>query len=186
MVGYISKNASITIPRNKMIRMHELSVSPEDVASEIICWSENWNGGAANQTPAAYLASDSHTGTVVYNNQAITYAQSTESTKLYTGTMSAGGIEPELLLCKKAKDAAPHTWTITGIPTAGGTSLSLTYKTNYASRISVTSTTEGVTITGSSPSYTISTGGAATINLVFSNTTTSNVRIDDIVLKVAD
>ncbi|MBO4692746.1 MAG: hypothetical protein J5604_08275 [Bacteroidales bacterium] len=184
---YYKQNNPVDIGRNKLIRMAPLSVEPEDVSSEIICWSENWNGGVANQTPEAYLASLEHTGTVVYGGSAISYGQTTTSTKLYTGSMSAGGIEPELLLCKKAKAAdAPHTWTITGIPTADGTTLSLTYKTNSATRITVTSPTTGVTITGSSPAYTITPGTNSTITLVFSNTTTSNVRIDDVVLKVVN
>lgn len=184
MVGYISKNTPITITRNKMIRMPELAVSPEDYTPEIVCWSESWSGGEANQTPLDYLASAGHS-TVVYNNQAITYTQSSANTKLYTGSMSAGGTEPELLLAKKANSSDPaQTWTITGIPTAGATTLSLVYKSNKTP--SVTSPTEGVTITGSPKNYTISTGGASTITLVFNNTTTSNLRLDDIVLKVAD
>jgi len=180
MVGYISKNASITIPRNKMIRMPELSVSPEDVASEIICWSENWTGGAADATPQAYLEA-THSGTVVYNNATITYSQSTNATKLYAESL-AGGASPELMLRKK-ENSKNGVWTISDIPTAGAATLSLKYKCNNDKPV-VTCSTTGVTVSGDKKDYTITTNGATKITLVFTNTSTSNSRIDDIVLKV--
>lgn len=183
MVGYISKNASINIARNKMIRMPELAVSPEDVASDIICWSENWGGGIANNTPEQYLASGTNTGTFVYGGAAITYSQSTNATKLYAETV-AGGASPELMLRKK-ENSTNGVWTISDIPTAGATTLSLKYKCNNDKPV-VTCSTAGVTVSGSKKDYTITTGGAAKITLVFTNSTSSNSRIDDIVLKVVD
>ena len=183
MVGYISKNASINIARNKMIRMPELAVSPEDVASDVICWSENWDGGAADQTPEAYLASVSHSGTIVYGDEIITYTQSTTATKLYSETV-AGGTSPELMLRKK-ENSTNGVWTISDIPTAGATTLSLKYKCNNDKPV-VTCSTAGVTVSGSKKDYTITTGGATKITLVFTNSSSSNSRIDDIVLKVVD
>lgn len=183
VVGYYSKNTSIDVARNTMLKMATLTVNPVDYTEDIICWSENWNGGEADQTPAVYLASASHSGTYVYDNQTITYAQNTNNTKLYTGDMSAGGVEPELLLAKKfGSPATAGTWTVTGIPTAGAASLSLTYKSNKSP--TVTCPTDGVSISGSSKNYTITTNGASTITLVFTNNTTQNARLDDILLKV--
>ena len=183
MEGYYKKNTSLVVARNTMIRISEFEVRPEDVASDIICWSENWNGGEAGQTPETYLSSLGHTGTVVYNDEPITYSQSTDNTKLYAETV-AGGSSPELMLRKK-ESSTNGIWTISGIPTAGATTLSLTYKCNNDKPV-VTCSTAGTTVSGDKKNYTISTGGATTITLVFTNSTSSNSRIDDIVLKVID
>lgn len=183
MIGYIQNSSvdkSYSFARNKIVAMPELTVSPVDAVTEIICWSENWNGGTADQTPETYLASSGHS-TVVYHDEAIAYTQSTNATKLYAETV-AGGASPELMLRKK-ENSINGIWTISGIPTAGASTLLLTYKSNNTKAV-VTCSTAGTTVTGTQKDYTISTGGASTITLVFTNSSSTNSRIDDIVLKV--
>ena len=179
MIAYISKNSSYVIARNTMVAMPDLTINPADTDSEIICWSENWTG-AKTATAASDDAKPSacgSTGTVVYDSGSVTYTESSNSTYVRNENMG-GGTAPELLLTKAGA------WTISGIPSAGGAHLSLTYKSNN-NKSSVTLTgNDKATISGSSKSYTITTGGDSTINLVFS--ASGNTRIDDIVLKVVD
>lgn len=139
-------------------------------------WAETWTGattatsGSNSATPSANYGK----GTTVYNSGTVTYSQSANSVYVRNES-TGGGTAPELLL------SGNQTWTISNIPTGNATELTLTYKSNNT-RSSVTCSTDGVTITGSSKSYTITPNGAETITLVFSST--SNTRIDDVSLTV--
>ncbi len=137
-------------------------------------WGETWTGGEANETPSAY----GFEGTTVYGGATLTYAQSSTNTKLYEEAL-AGGESPELLLSK-----SNQTWTISNIPTGQATGMALTFKSNKTT-FDVTSTTTGITISGSQKSWTIAaTSSVTTFNLTIKNTSSSNARIDDIVLSV--
>ncbi len=137
-------------------------------------WGETWTGGDANETPSAY----GFEGTTVYGGATLTYAQSSTNTKLYEEVL-AGGESPELLLSK-----SNQTWTISNIPTGQATGMALTFKSNKTT-FDVTSTTTGITISGSQKSWTIATtSSVTTFNLTIKNTGSSNARIDDIVLSV--
>ena len=136
-------------------------------------WEETWTGGDANETPSAY----GFEGTTVYGNATLTYAQSSTNTKLYAEAL-AGGTSPELLLSK-----SNQTWTISNIPTGQATEMSLTFLSNKAT-FDVTSTTTGITISGSEKSWTISANNVTSFNLTIKNTGSSNARIDNILLKV--
>ena len=136
-------------------------------------WEETWTGGDANETPSAY----GFEGTTVYGNATLTYAQSSTNTKLYAQAL-AGGTSPELLLSK-----SNQTWTISNIPTGQATEMSLTFLSNKAT-FDVTSTTTGITISGSEKSWTISANNVTSFNLTIKNTGSSNARIDNILLKV--
>ena len=137
-------------------------------------WGETWTRGDANETPSAY----GFEGTTVYGGATLTYAQSSTNTKLYEEAL-AGGESPELLLSK-----SNQTWTISNIPTGQATGMALTFKSNKTT-FDVTSTTTGITISGSQKSWTIaSTSSVTTFNLTIKNTGSSNARIDDIVLSV--
>lgn len=136
-----------------------------------VLWGENFAHFGTN-TPSA---AGTGTGTTIYDNANITYAQNDTGTKGYNETL-AGGTAPELLL-KSGK-----TWTISNIKTGGATSLSLTYKSNNI-KSSVTCSTTNVSVSGSSKSYTITVPSSTTsITLVFN--CTGNTRIDDVELKV--
>lgn len=137
-------------------------------------WEETWTGGAANTTPSNYTFS----GTTVYNSATLTYTQSDSNTKLYAEAL-AGGTSPELLLSKSNK-----TWTISNIPTGQAEEMSLTFLSNKTT-FDVTSTTSGITISGSQKSWTISsTNSVSSFNLTIKNTGSSNARLDNIVLIV--
>lgn len=144
-----------------------------------ILWSEDWTGGAANDVPSKYA----QTGTTVYNGNTVIYAESSTSTKLYNEKL-AGGTAPELLLSKNKQ-----TWTITGIPINGVSKAMLTMKANYASRTQITyyldDATTGTTINGITATIN-NTSGAKNLKIVITNTSGSNVRLDDIELKVAE
>ena len=145
-------------------------------ASGTTMWSETWTGsttatsGSDNATPSANYGK----GTYVYNSGTVTYSQSA-NTVYVRNENTGGGTAPELLL------SSGKTWTIANIPTGGASSLDLTYVSNNT-KSSVTVNTDGASISGSSKSYTITTGGAPTITLTFS--CSGNTRIDNVYLKV--
>ena len=145
-------------------------------AANTVMWAETWTGattatsGSNSATPSANYGK----GTTVYNSGTVTYTQS-ENTVYVRNEELAGGSKPELML------SSGKTWTISNIPTGEATELTLTYKSNNT-KSSVTCSTTGASITGSSKSYTITTGGASTITLVFG--CSGNTRIDDVSLTV--
>ena len=155
-----------------------MSVTRAQAPANTVLWSENWDNGTANASPADYLASDNN-ATVVYGDAEITYASENGSTKLYNATL-AGGTAPELLL------AGSDTWTITGVPTGGAAMMTLSYKSNNT-KASVSSPTEGITVTANTSkaatyTYTIENDGNTTFDIVFS--ASGNTRLDDILLTV--
>jgi len=139
-------------------------------------WAETWTGattatsGSNSATPSANYGK----GTTVYNSGTVTYTQS-ENTVYVRNEELAGGSKPELML------SSGKTWTISDIPTGEAEELTLTYASNNT-KSSVSCSTTGASISGSSKSYTITTGGASTITLVFS--CSGNTRIDDVSLTV--
>lgn len=101
-------------------------------------------------------------------------------TKLYTdGDAYAGGTLPELMIAKSQG-------TFSATIATGGVSgdLTLLYLTNNDSRISVSSATDGVTVSKSvDKEYVINVAeGVETFELTFTNTSSSNVRVDNIYL----
>lgn len=139
-----------------------------------VLWTEDWTGSTTkgspddNATPSANYGN----GTTVYNSGSVTYSQSGNNVYVRNEN-TGGGTAPELMFPSDA------TWTISGIPTAGASNLRLTYKSN-TNKTSVSCSTEGTSISGSSKNYTIATGGADYITLVFA--ASANSRIDDVLL----
>ena len=152
-----------------------------------VMWAETWQGGTAGETPADY----GQEGTTVYNSGIVTYTNGGIATKLYDDTMAT----TNLLLAKSANSGW---WNISGIPTGGASSLTLSFETNNSakSRYAISTTTEGVSlgdlsVSGSSSPYTVTatitiTGTVDTFDLKFANGTTSNVRLDNLSIVVAD
>ena len=147
-----------------------------------VMWDEPFTGFAADAVPTAKSS-----GATVYNSTVLTYAceDGGGTTKIYTADL-AGGSSPELLVAKSGGSL-----TVSNIPTAGQTELTLSYKANYA--LAITSGTSGVTIGDPSVSgttythtLTISQSPSAVNNfsLVFTKSTTGNARLDDIHLVV--
>lgn len=178
-VKTISKDKTYSIARNTLRALPTLEVNPTDAVPEITLWSENWNGGTAGDAPSAYL-SGSHSGTYVYSGS-VTYTQNSDSNVVLYDEALAGGTSPELFL----KKSGSRSWTVSGIPTAGAEKVQVTYKANNGNN-AVTCSTAGTSITGSSGDYVVTTGGAATLTLVFANTSSKATRIDDIVVKVTN
>ena len=136
----------------------------------VTIWSEDWSSGSANDTPSEINST--------------MYAQSNNNTKLYNEDL-AGGTAPELLLSKKNE-----TWTVTLTDLKGVEGeATLTFKNNDNTRTTVSSTSEGITIGTRDTSvdkvttYPITiASGTTEMVLVFTNTSSSNVRIDNVVL----
>ena len=145
-------------------------------AKPALPWSEDWSEYSANDKPSTnnpYYSEDSG-----------------GNTKIYTGSMSAGGEEPELLV---AKTTGSFTITEIDLSSLGGeaATLALLYNTNSKS-LAVTTTTENVTI-GDAINTTDKTykrniiipAGTTTLNLTFSNSTGSNARLDNLSLVIS-
>lgn len=144
------------------------------IAAGTILWAENFDHFGTNTPSTAGTGS----GTTIYGDAAITYTQSSTSTKGYKEQL-ARGTAPELLLAK-----SNGTWTIDGIKTGSATEMSLTFVSNKTSGITLSSTTSGIIISGEFGAWTIKNDGTSeTFNLIFKNTTSSNIRIDNIELK---
>ena len=141
-------------------------------------WAENFAHFVTN-TPSA---AGSGTGTNIYGDASITYAQSSDNTKAYDEIL-AGGSSPELLLNK-----SNATWTISGIPMANATAMSLTFLSNKTTFGVTTNETTKLEVNGSGKSWTISlvNGQTAptTFNLIITNTGSQNARLDNVQLKV--
>ena len=163
-------------------------------AVNTVMWSEDWTGatysdGSTGMDAAKPSAQGSHTGKTVYGSATVTYSETDAEVYVRNDNTAKGAGAPELLI-KSSK-----AWTISGIPTGGAVTLTLSFTTNKSSLGTLTvATAEGGktptmtgSITGSSApyygSYTITTDGASTINITFGNT--SNTRLDDIDVKVA-
>ena len=146
-------------------------------AVSTVLWSEDFSGYSANATPSDDIT-NSHTGTTVYGGVTLTYACTTPSggstTKVYTSDGPNGN--NNLLISKKS-----GTFSISGISTGAATELTITYAKSGSGTISISSSTTGVTISGSASGSTVTTNGASTLQLTFTNTNnSSNLRIDDI------
>lgn len=154
--------------------------SGEGPAIGTVLWAETWTGGTTGETPSKY----GQEGTTVYNNAPITYNQTSTNTKLYAEKL-AGGTAPELLLSRNNQ-----TWTISGIPFEGVTSAVLTMKANNESRTEITyyldGTGDGVTAPKGVTATINNTSNAKTVTIEIKNTSSSNVRLDDIELKVTN
>lgn len=154
--------------------------SGEGPAIGTVLWAETWTGGTVGETPSKY----GQEGTTVYNNAPITYNQTSTNTKLYAEKL-AGGTAPELLLSRNNQ-----TWTISGIPFEGVTSAVLTMKANNETRTVITyyldGTGEGVTAPKGVTATINNTSNAKTVTIEIKNTSSSNVRLDDIELKVTN
>lgn len=152
-----------------------------------VMWAETWEGGTAGEKPSEY----GFEGTTVYNSGSVTYTQSGTSTKLYDDTMAT----TNLLLAKSANSGV---WTISGIPTGGRTSLTLSFESNSNStgRYAISTSTANVSLgslstSGSSTPFTVTatitiSGTVNAFNLTFTNGSSSNVRLDNLRIVTAN
>lgn len=159
-----------------------------------ILWEETWTGGTANDTPAKY----SQTGTTVYGDYSVTYSSSYSNTKLYNDQIIYTDSENNLNLLLYGNKSGKDTWTISGIPTGNTKKLTFTFDTNNktTTRYKLSTKTNGITISdtsvsGTSTPFTVTatisiTEIVETFDLSISNTTTSNVRLDNLKIVVTE
>ena len=171
------KSTFLKVFMTLLLLMGVSSVWAEDFAPvNTVLWGENF-AHFGTKTPSA---AGTGTGTTIYGNATITYAQSSTNTKAYNDKL-AGGTAPELLLSNA------QTWTVSGIITGGAKEISLTFLSNKTT-FSLTCSSTDYKVSGSGKSWTLTLqdgfSAPSTINLTLKNTGSSNARIDDVILKV--
>lgn len=166
-------------------------------AVNTVLFSEDFSGYSADNVPSGSVDND-HTGTTVYNGGSVTYS-CTNGTKTSGSTAGgttavknealAEGTAPEIMVGKKGSGdgAVGGTFVISGIPNGGASELTVSYKQN-ANGLSATAS--GTSYSGSKTASTKAeqsfdvTVGSGTMTLTFQATSTSNVRLDNIEVKV--
>ena len=193
-IDIVRADNEVTVQKIKVIQLATVAPDPDPAQPGDILWAETWTGGEANATPETYT----QTGTTVYGGLHVTYASTSpgSATKIYVDNQMDGSTNQENLLLSKVKDGANGTWTISGIPAAAAQAAKLTFQVNAKRSLDVTSPTEGVTIgekvigTETAKPYTISyditiAEGVKKFNLVFTNSDSNNIRLDNIQVAVA-
>ena len=143
-----------------------------------VLWSEDFSGFDNNVDPSGDYT-NSHTGTTVYGGVTITYSKEDGGGTTQTYTSGGPNSNNNLLIAK-----TNGTFSISGISTGQATELTVSYAKSGDGTIAISSSTTGVTISGSESGSTITTNGATTLQLTFKNTGSKNLRIDDISVKV--
>ena len=170
-------NSPITVP----VTVTQ-NAKPGAAANGTTLWSEDFTGKTATGTgtQASYTCNTSN----VYGGATVTYTfadNGSNRTQIYEAN-NAGGTSPELLIGKTS-----GSFTVSGIPSGAAKGMTLTYVANGS--LSISSTTGDVTVdalsTASNPrTYRVNNPDSEEfITLVFSNTSASNVRIDNIELE---
>lgn len=155
---------------NKILRLSLLAVLALTTSisfAETVIWQEDWSTASKDQTPTEV-------------NPNYTFGNGKGTTKIYMENL-AGGTAPELLVAKS------NGFLTASVDLKGANGdMTLRFKTNKT--IAVTSETTGVTVgeatkTGNDYELTVNVpAGVTTLSLTFTNTTTSNARLDDIIL----
>ena len=187
-----SVSVDLTVARNGIILAPTLNMfTPSALFSESFTTDLTGSGSPATVTVSAYNAEKK--GQAVAGGATVDYSiNSIDGTKVYVDqNLAKGSAVGELLLGQKVSSTNGEFY-ITGIPTLGNSNATLTFvaNNNTASRSTVSSPTEGVSVfnrttTGSVAPYTISysisiSSGVNNFDLTFTNSSGSNVRIDDI------
>ena len=175
-----------------------MTVTNEDPALSTI-WSEDFYGYSADAVPSGGTYSYACTNGTKTSGSTNGGVTAVKDEKLAEGTA-----KPELMVGKKGSGEGAQGGTFSAtIPLASSNGygysgdLTLTYKTN-ANSLNVKTTTSGITVDGESTTgagvtfntketHTVTFKGVTTstthITIVFTATTSNNVRLDDIVLK---
>ena len=136
-------------------------------------WAEDFSGYDNNTVPSGEIT-NSHSGTTVYGGVTLTYACTNGGSTTQTYTSGGPNSNSNLLISKNG-----GSFTISGISTGEASELTVTYAKSGSGNVTISSSTDGVTIGGSTSGSTITTGGASTISITFTNSTSSNLRFDD-------
>lgn len=190
----VRKDNGAQVQKIKIVQLVVDNTPMPDANPGDVLWSEDWTV----ETDGIMLDDYTFTGTKVFNDYKVKYSavkpEGGSDIKVYLDTQMGGDTaQGNLLLSKKG-----GTWTISGIPSGNATQAVLTFKTNAKDRLDgVTSDTEGVTMgemvapTEKSKPYSYAyditlAAGVTKFNLTFTCNNGSNVRLDDIVLKVPE
>ena len=159
-----------------------------------VIWSEDFSGYESQNVPSGSVTTA--TGRVVYNEGSVTYrcanSDNKSETKVQINNL-AGGTSPELMVGYGG--ALSGYFNVSNIPNLGAENLELTYKQNgYRLQVDIVGTgfafNTGETYVSSNVegtrTHTINCGTSNNFSLYFRGPTTgsSNVRLDDIVLKI--
>ncbi len=159
-----------------------------------VIWSEDFSSYEAQNVPSGSVTKA--TGRVVYNEGSVTYrcanSDNKSETKVQINNL-AGGTSPELMVGYGG--ALSGYFNVSNIPNLGAENLELTYKQNgYRLQVDIVGTgfafNTGETYVSSNVegtrTHTINCGTSNNFSLYFRGPTTgsSNVRLDDIVLKI--
>lgn len=171
--------------------------APEGMAlARTVIWSEDWTGGTHNSKPTA----PTENGGDVYGEADVEYSitdgtgTKNATSKVYDESL-AGGVSPELFI--GGGSSTPGTFKISKLEKNGAAKLTLTFKRNNAttSALSLATQSEGYSIAWNSGAgagayeYTITCGETDKFSIMFIghfSSSPSNVRLDDIVLKVKE
>ena len=178
-----------------------LNVWGDPAAAGTTLFSENFGGYSNTNIPSGSVFSS--TGNrVVYGGGSVTYTctdgmgTSAGTTKVTTDNSGnlAGGASPELMVGKKGSGtgAAGGSFSIAGIPSGGAQKITVSFKQNKQNlSVSVSGNGYVGSISGKPDAagernfdVTVTDGAAATFTLTFQAATTSNVRVDDILVTV--
>lgn len=184
--------ANLTVTRNKIILAPALNMAP---AEEVVLWSDNFTTslsgeGSGDLEVVTIAAYNNEKGGQSVNSGTVNYTK-VGNTSLYKNANLAGGDAGELFLAKKDNNGTDGSFTATGIEPGGARSAVLSFLANNtaATNVSVSSTTSGVSfsnraVSGKAVSYSVSiNAGIESFNIVFTNSSSKNTRIDNIVLK---
>ena len=144
-------------------------------------WKEEFTGFKADDVPAA-----SNSSTEVFNGASLTYSvtDGNGSTKVYSAIL-AGGTAPELLIAKQN-----GSFSIAGIPTGYATEMTLTFKSNKSTAMTVETGTKGITVgevsyeSGVFSCLITNSDNVEKFDLTITNGNSNNSREDDFLLVV--
>ena len=186
--------ANLNVTRNKIIIAPALNMAP---ATEIVLWSEDFttnltgSGNGENEIVTIANYNNEKLGQVVASGT-VNYSNEGTSTSLYKGAnLAEGNNVGELFLAKKNNNDDNGVFLVSGIEPNNASTAELSFLANNTSmsNVNVSSTNVYVTITGRTISgnkitYSLSIPSTVTnFDLVFTNSSSKNTRIDDIVLK---
>ena len=183
-------NAAPPIDGNKVF--HAVFAKETTTGADVntIVWAENFSGWSNHSATPSGSFTNSHDGTTVYGSNTVTYTcvNGGSNTQLYGGNenLYAGGEKPELLVGKNT-----GSFSVSGIPNAGASVLTVSYKQNDK-ELTVSSSGTGYSgsttntpaeATTESFDVAVSSNADATFALTFTPGS-NNVRLDDIEVKV--
>jgi len=175
----VSTEAEVATKNHELVFTQAKAAAAGSAGVGETLWSEDWSGFENSVVPTT-----NGSGTVVFGEKAITYSCVGSSTKIYsTGTAYAGGTLPEILIAKSNGSLK-----VADIPTGNATKVTLSFKSNKANTVfNISTSVAGATVeTPSNLSWTITLpSGTKVFDVTITNTSSSNARVDNLQIVVA-